>query len=159
MAENVEQPSEGTGMEAVEPLDGLLCFAIYSTGFAFNRVYKPLLEKLGLTYPQYLVVALLQNHEDRTVGELGDQLFLESSTLTPLVKRLETGGIVTRRRDGTDERVVRVSLTEKGRGIAQEAACLPEQILEATGLSADELQAMQQRLSALRSTLRAAGQG
>jgi len=139
-----------------DPLDGYLCFAVYSTGLAFNRVYKPLLDELGLTYPQYLAVVSLGDRDAQTVGELGDRLFLESNTLTPLIKRLEAAGLVTRRRDTEDERVVRVSLTEKGRGVAEQGACLPEKILAATGMSLHELQEIERTLVRLRGNLRAA---
>ncbi|MCW5689006.1 MAG: MarR family transcriptional regulator, partial [Pseudolabrys sp.] len=99
----------------------LLCFAIYSAGHAFNRVYKPLLDKLGLTYPQYLVMVALWAENDQTVGQIGDTLFLESSTLTPLLKRLEGLGLLTRRRDPEDERQVRLCLTDKGDALRKQS--------------------------------------
>lgn len=136
------------------PLNDFLCFAVYSTGLALNRVYKPILDHLGLTYPQYLAMVALGEKDDRTVGELGDQLFLESNTLTPLIKRLEANGLVTRRRDSADERLVRVSLTEKGRRLAQDTACVPEKLLEATGLSLKEIADLQRALVGLRENLR-----
>ena len=89
-------------------LDEFLCFAVYSASHAFNRVYKPLLDKLGLTYPQYLAMVVLWEHGDQTVGSLGEKLFLESSTLTPMLKRLEVMGYIARVRDAIDERQVRV---------------------------------------------------
>ncbi len=135
-------------------LDAFLCFGVYSTGLAFNKVYKPLLDALGLTYPQYLVMVALWQRDDQTVGELGEQLFLESNTLTPLLKRLETGGFVARRRDSADERVVRVTLTDQGRATAERAACVPDRILEAAGVSAEELARVQQALVAIRDNLR-----
>jgi DNA-binding MarR family transcriptional regulator len=135
-------------------LDDFLCFAVYSTGLAFNRVYKPLLDRLGLTYSQYLVIVVLRDEDDQTVSALGEKLFLESNTLTPLIKRLEAAGLVTRRRDSVDERVVRVSLTEKGRGVAAEAGCVPEEILAATGLPLEQLVDMRKGLTALRENLR-----
>ena len=96
-----------TGPAAASPalrLDNFLCFAVYTAGHAFNRLYKPLLEALGLTYPQYLAMVALWEKDDQTVGELGEKLFLESNTLTPLLKRLEGMGLVTRVRDKADER-------------------------------------------------------
>ena len=93
----------------------LLCFAIYSAGHAFNRVYKPLLDALGVTYPQYLVLVALWTKDDRTVSELGTQLYLESSTLTPLLKRLEAMGYVTRTRDPDDERQVACGSPKRAR--------------------------------------------
>ena len=98
-------------------LSEFLCFAVYSASHAFNRVYKPLLDELGLTYPQYLAMVLLWERDDQTVGSLGEKLFLESSTLTPLLKRLEALGHIRRTRDPNDERQVRVRLTDKGRAI------------------------------------------
>lgn len=139
-----------------DPMEGFLCFAVYSTGLLFNRVYKPLLDELGLTYPQYLAMILLHQQDNQTVGELGEKLFLESNTLTPLIKRLEVAGFVTRRRDTADERVVRVSLTDKGRNVSERAACLPEEILKATGVSAQELAKVQKALVTIRGNLRAA---
>src|SRR5271156_2132964 len=96
-------------------LDDFLCFAIYSTNLAVNRLNKPVLDELGLTYPQYIVLVALCEQDDQTVGGLGDKLFLDSSTLTPLLKRLETMGHLTRQRDPEDERQVRVRLTPQGR--------------------------------------------
>ncbi|WHO40582.1 MarR family transcriptional regulator [Sphingobium sp. AP49] len=138
-------------------LDDFLCFGVYSTGLAFNRLYKPLLDRYGITYPQYLVMVALARRDDQTVGELGGQLFLESNTLTPLIKRLETAGLVDRRRDSADERVVRVRLTSQGRGVTQEAsACVPEEILRASGLSVEEAMALNKALVALRGHLQGA---
>ncbi|MBS0535367.1 MAG: MarR family transcriptional regulator [Proteobacteria bacterium] len=115
----------------------LLCFAIYSTGHAFNRVYKPLLDALGLTYPQYLVMVALWAENDQTVGQLGDRLFLESSTLTPLLKRLEALGFLTRKRDPEDERQVRLRLTDKGANLRKKARDVGGCIIEAVGLSGE----------------------
>jgi DNA-binding MarR family transcriptional regulator len=116
-------------------------------------VYKPLLEALDLTYPQYLVMVALWAKDDLTVGNLGDKLFLESSTLTPLLKRLEGMGYITRNRDPTDERQVRVSLTKAGAALRAKARDIPECILEATGLSADGLRRLQADISAVRDNL------
>jgi DNA-binding MarR family transcriptional regulator len=137
-------------------LDRFLCFAVYSTGLAFNRVYKPLLDLLDLTYPQYLAMVALWQEDGQTVSQLGDKLFLESNTLTPLIKRLEVAGFVNRRRDTKDERVVRVSLTDAGRALAEQAACLPEQILTATGVTPAQLGEMHTALTALRTNLQTA---
>lgn len=137
------------------PLDGFLCFAAYSTSLAFNRLYKIVLDELGLTYPQYLVIVALLHRDGQTVSEIGEQLFLESNTLTPLIKRLESAGLVTRRRDSADERVVRVSLTAQGRGLADRIACVPSDVLKATGMTVEELVALQKGLSRLGDNLRA----
>jgi MarR family transcriptional regulator, organic hydroperoxide resistance regulator len=142
--------------ELVDATDRLLCFTVYSTGLAFNRVYKPILEEFGLTYPQYLVLQLLNARDGRTVGELGEALFLESSTLTPLIKRLESAGLVARERDSADERVVRVSLTKKGARVNEKCECVPEKILAASGMSVEELIKIQKALLALRDNLRVA---
>lgn len=109
-------------------LDAFVCFAIYSANGAFNRAYKPALDAIGLTYPQYVTMVALWAKDDVTVGELGDRLFLESNTLTPLLKRLEGAGFVTRRRDPADERQVRIQLTEAGRALKERAKEVPQTI-------------------------------
>ena len=143
---------------ASKPIDPLrlsefLCFTVYSAGHAFNRVYKPLLDQLGLTYPQYLVMVLLWEQDDQTVGSLCEKLFLESSTLTPLLKRLEALGDVKRARDPVDERQVRVRLTDKGRALREKARQIPDCILAASGLEIDGLRRLQSEIVALRSSL------
>src|SRR5438132_6813705 len=102
-------------------LDQQLCFALYSTMLGLNKVYRALLKDLGLTYPQYLVMLVLWERDDLTVSEIGERLFLDSPTLTPLLKRLETAGFVARNRSGTDERQVIVSLTTAGRRLRSRA--------------------------------------
>lgn len=137
------------------PLDlgEFLCFAIYSANHAFNRVYKPLLEELGLTYPQYIAMVLLWERDGQTVGELGERLFLESNTLTPLLKRLETLGYIKRSRDPADERLVRVRLTESGRTLRAKALHIPGCILAASGLDAKKAKQLLTGIAALRHTL------
>jgi MarR family transcriptional regulator, organic hydroperoxide resistance regulator len=137
--------------------EDLLCFAVYSTAHAFNRVYKPLLDELGLTYPQYLVMVSLWTRDDQTVGELGETLLLESNTLTPLLKRLETIGYLTRHRDPSDERQVRVQLTNAGRALHRKARNIPRCILKATGLSLADLRRLEREISALRQSLLKSG--
>ncbi|WP_454743088.1 MarR family winged helix-turn-helix transcriptional regulator [Cupriavidus necator] len=134
-------------------LDRQLCFALYSTSLAMTKLYKPLLSELGLTYPQYLVMLVLWEAETLTVSELGARLALDSGTLTPLLKRLETAGLVTRARDAADERRVLVNLTTAGRVLRQAATRIPEQMLCATQCPVEEIQALTQRLHSLRSTL------
>src|SRR5258707_15495726 len=134
-------------------LGEFLCFAVYSPCHAFNRVYKPLLDELGLTYPQYLAMVLLWEQDNQTVGSLGEKLFLESSTLTPVLKRLEASGHVKRTRDPDDERQVRVRLTDSGRAIREKAREVPGCILEASGLDMNELLRLQSEIVALRNTL------
>ena len=137
-------------------LGGFLCFAVYSASHAFNRVYKPLLDALGLTYPQYLVMVALWEQDDQTVGALGAKLFLESSTLTPLLKRLEAQGRITRTRDPLDERQVRVRLTSVGQALRERAADVPSCVLAASGLDLSNLQRLQSEVTALRDSLEAA---
>jgi MarR family transcriptional regulator, organic hydroperoxide resistance regulator len=134
-------------------LDDLLCFAIHSAGFAFNRIYRRPLQRLGLTYPQYLVMIALWGGEGATVGQLGEQLALETSTLTPLLKRLEAMGLVTRRRSEADERRVMVALTEKGRALRKQAADVTGCIAESAGLPLAKLAKLTRDIRALRANL------
>jgi DNA-binding MarR family transcriptional regulator len=131
-------------------LDGQLCFALYSASLATTRLYKPLLAPLGLTYPQYLALLVLWEHGDQNVGALGEKLFLDSGTLTPLLKRMESAGWLTRTRAADDERRVVVSLTPAGRALRQRARIVPQQLAAATGCTASELVTLTQRLQALR---------
>ena len=137
-------------------LDNQLCFAVYSTSLAMTRLYKPLLDKLDLTYPQYLVMLALWERDGVMVSELGTQLSLDSGTLTPLLKRLENIGHVCRLRDVTDERRVRVTLTPSGRALKRQAIELPACILAASQCSIDELSALTKQLQQLRNRLKAA---
>jgi MarR family transcriptional regulator, organic hydroperoxide resistance regulator len=134
-------------------LDEFLCFAVYSLGHAFNRAYKPLLEALGLTYPQYVAMVVLWERDDRTVSELGDKLHLDSGTLTPLLKRLEAAGLVQRERDIEDERQVRIRLTRAGQALKEKARAIPEAILCATGRPRPELRTLNEQLLRLRDQL------
>jgi DNA-binding MarR family transcriptional regulator len=141
-------------------LSNQLCFAIYSTAHAFNRVYKPLLDRLGLTYPQYLVMLVLWERDGLAVKEIGERLFLDSGTLTPLLKRLETAHLVKRTRSSADERQVLVALTAQGVALRDKAKAVPLAIFAATGCGLGELQALQKNLVALRDQLNAAvGEG
>ncbi len=137
---------------ALEP-DDFICFAIYSAGHAFSRVYKPLLESLGVTYPQYLVLVALWRKDDQTVGNLGETLFLESSTLTPLLKRMEGLGLLARSRDPADERLVRVRLTRKGAAFREKASDFPSCVDAATGLSRDALRKLRTDILRVRKAL------
>ena len=134
-------------------LDEFLCFAVYSLNHAFTRVYKPLLDQLRLTYPQYLVMVLLWENDAQTVGELSRRLSLKSSTLTPLLKRLEASGHVARSRNPADERQVRISSTPSGRVLRQKALDVPRCILKATGMTGDELGRLRGQIAALQATL------
>jgi DNA-binding MarR family transcriptional regulator len=144
------QPADPSDAQS---LDDFLCFAIYSTNLAVNRLNKPVLDELGLTYLQYVALVLLYEHNDQTVSSLSDKLFLESSTLTPLLKRLEAMGHVTRQRDPQDERVVKVNITPKGRKVREKALDYREQLVEKMGLSATDFQNLREELVKLRTNL------
>ena len=133
-----------------------LCFALYSTAHAFNRLYKPLLEPLGLTYPQYLVMMVLWEQDGIPVKNLGERLMLDSGTLTPLLKRLESMGLVTRKRDTSDERQVLITLTEKGHYLQKTALSVPAAVGCAVDLDEPTLHALKSELAALRTRLLAA---
>jgi MarR family transcriptional regulator, organic hydroperoxide resistance regulator len=137
-------------------LDNQICFAIYSTAHAFNRVYKPLLDRLGLTYPQYLVMLVLWERDGVPVKEIGERLYLDSGTLTPLLKRLEQAGLIKRTRSTEDERQVLVSLTSHGQALKDKARAVPPSILAASQCSIAELSAVKNEIVALRNRLNAA---
>ncbi|MEO5737376.1 MAG: MarR family transcriptional regulator [Variovorax sp.] len=137
-------------------LDNQLCFAVYSASLAMTRLYKPLLEKLNLTYPQYLVMLALWERDGLMVSELGTQLSLDSGTLTPLLKRLETNGLVSRLRDVADERRVHITLTPAGRKLKAQAASVPGCLLAASQCSISELMGLTRQLQALRDRVKAA---
>src|SRR5215471_12081518 len=122
----------------IRALDDFLCFAVYTANLAINRALKPVLDELGLTYLQYIVLVALYEQDDQTVGSLGDKLFLDSSTLTPLLKRMEAMGHLTRQRDPEDERQVRVRLTAQGRGLREQAFAYRGGMIDAMGLSRTE---------------------
>ncbi|MDC7683844.1 MarR family transcriptional regulator [Asticcacaulis sp. BYS171W] len=135
-------------------LDNQICFAIHSAAHAFAQAYKPLLEPLGLTYPQYLVMLLLWEKDDRSVSELGAPLFLDSGTLTPLLKRLQTQGLINRNRDAKDERVMRITLTEAGKALAEKAAGIPTAMLCAMKGDLGHLTTLRDQVKALGQALR-----
>jgi len=132
------------------PLDDQLCFAVYSAGMAIQRAYKPLLDGLGLTYPQYLVLNVLWREDGQTVGGIAERLALESSTLTPLLKRLEAAGLVRRTRNPDNERQVMVELTGRGRDLRARAGCLGEALLAASGQSPAQLAELNRDIKRLR---------
>jgi DNA-binding MarR family transcriptional regulator len=134
-------------------LDDQLCFALYAASIAMNRIYKPMLDDMGITYPQYLALNALWECDDLTVSGIAARLALDPSTVTPLVKRLEAAGFVTRRRDPDDERQVRVTLTEVGLALGVEGDCLNEAMAERTGLSVADTRALTANLHALRAAL------
>lgn len=134
-------------------LDNFICFAVYTVRHALNRVYKPLLDTLGLTYPQYLAMVALWERDGQTVAGLGEKLFLESSTLIPLLKRLETAGYVSRERSKDDERVVVLRLTDEGKRLKEKAIGIPGCIAAASGRDAVDLTRLQAEIVALREAL------
>jgi len=131
-------------------LDHQLCFALYSASLAMTKFYKPLLDPLGLTYPQYLVMLVLWEADGITVSQLGERVALDSGTLTPLLKRLEASDLVRRLRDTADERRVMLQLTPVGRALKSRAMAVPESMACASGCALDELAALTARLKALR---------
>jgi DNA-binding MarR family transcriptional regulator len=137
-------------------LGNQLCFAVYSTAHAFNRFYKPMLDRLGLTYPQYLAMLVLWEEDGLPVKEIGERLFLDSGTLTPLLKRLEAAGLVKRTRSTEDERQVIVALTAQGEALKEKARSLPLSILAASECSVAELAALKKEVEQLRDKLNAA---
>jgi MarR family transcriptional regulator, organic hydroperoxide resistance regulator len=142
----------GTGKNTAK-LGDFMCFAIYTTNLAYSRVYKPVLEKLGLTYPQYVAIICLWEEDNQTVKSLSEKLFLEPSTITPMLKRLETMGFVRRERDTEDERSVRVSLTDAGRQLREKAFDYREVTAKASGLSPEEFRVLQKAIVNLRTNL------
>ena len=134
-------------------LDRQVCFALYSASRAATAVYRPVLEDLGLTYPQYLVMLVLWESEPTGVKELGAELGLDSGTLSPLLKRLEGMGLVERRRSGEDERRVAVHLTPAGRALSSKANAIPQRLAEAAGLSDVELEQLRGTLERLTAAL------
>jgi DNA-binding MarR family transcriptional regulator len=136
-------------------LDNQLCFALYSASLAMTRLYKPLLDELSLTYPQYLALLVLWEQDGVTVSHLGERLSLDSGTLTPLLKRMEAQGLVSRLRDVEDERRVRVTLTPAGRKLKARAARIPGCVLAASQCSVPELISLTQQVQALRQRLSA----
>src|SRR5436853_7120269 len=136
-------------------LGNQLCFAVYSTAHAFNRVYKPLLDRLGLTYPQYLVMLVLWERDDVPVKDIGERLYLDSGTLTPLLKRLEAADLVKRTRSTEDERQVLIALTPQGQALREKARAVPRSILAASACSLTELSMMKNEIVALRDRLNA----
>lgn len=150
MSEQSEQAAPGVNMLA---LDNQFCFALYSASHAMTKTYKPMLDKLGLTYPQYLVMLVLWEHDAILVKEIGARLFLDSGTLTPLLKRLEANGLVSRTRDPHDERQVRIALSDQGRALRIQAMDIPPQVLCASGQEVAALGKLRADLTQVRDDL------
>lgn len=144
-------------MESDLDLDRQVCFALYSASRSLTALYRPLLGRLGLTYPQYLVMLVLWERGDVTVKRLGEALMLDSGTLSPLLKRLESAGLVTRRRDPGDERSVVVALTPSGSSMRQQASSIPRTIVNATGVPLRELLQLRDTLRSITATVSSKG--
>jgi DNA-binding MarR family transcriptional regulator len=155
MTKGPKAASENAKADDVLKLDSQLCFAVYAAAHAFTATYKPLLEPLGLTYPQYLVMLVLWQENGVTVSAIGNRLGLDSGTLTPLLKRLEAAGLVSRIRDAADARQVRITLTAPGRALKQRAKGIPQGLLCASGMSLGEATALRGKLESLAANLRA----
>lgn len=140
-------------MDRTLKIDDLLCFSLYSANHALTRLYRPLLAPLGLTYPQYLVLVALWEQDEQKVRDLGKRLDLETNTLTPLLKRMESAGYLTRRRNPEDERSLIVSLTDKGQALQAEAQEISTCVIEAMGGDLNELIELRDRVNALRARL------
>lgn len=139
------------------PPSDMLCFSLYSATLAMQQAYRPLLEPLGLTYPQYLVLSALWTFDaPPTVGEITRTVQLESNTLTPLLKRLEAMGLLERNRDPADERQVRVALTAEGEDMRGRTAGIPARIAEKTGLTLPQIETLREEVAALSRRLRSA---
>lgn len=146
------QQALAPGINQLE-LELQFCFALYSASHAMTKRYKPMLDALGLTYPQYLVMLVLWEQDGILVKDIGARLFLDSGTLTPLLKRLEANGLVSRNRDPEDERQVRILLTAQGKALREQAAGIPEQVLCASGEALDSLCNMRDDLARVRNYL------
>lgn len=142
-------PSAGAPLELGE----FLCFAVYSASHAFNRVYQPLLKRVDLTYPQFIALVLLWEQDGQTVRELGQKLYLQSNTLTPMLKRLESLGYIERSRDAADERQVRINLTASGRNLRAKASEIVRRVRDATGLKEGRVKELTTEIDALRGSL------
>ncbi len=134
-------------------LEDQLCFSLYAAGLAMNKVYRKLLRTLGLTYPQYLVMMVLWEHDELTVSGIGERLFLDSATLTPLLKRIESAGLITRLRAANDERQVIIALTRKGLLLKQQMRSVPEQVFCAAECTPTQLRLCKSQLDMLRTNL------
>jgi DNA-binding MarR family transcriptional regulator len=148
-------PNKTDTVDAMLQLDNQLCFALYSTSLAMTKLYKPMLEEMGLTYPQYLAMLVLWEQDGLTVSELGERLYLDSGTLTPLLKRMEAAGLLSRIRAVQDERRVHITLTAAGRALKAKAAKIPGCIMSATQCSIPELVSLTQQVQSFRKRLTA----
>ena len=135
------------------PLEDQFCFSLYAANMAVGRTYKPMLDALGITYPQYLVLHALWEEDGRTIGAIAQRLTLESSTGTPLVKRLEVAGLVERARNPADERQVQVRLSQRGHDMRDRCACLGDDLIAKSGMTMDELAMLRSQVETFRSRI------
>jgi DNA-binding MarR family transcriptional regulator len=135
------------------PLDDQICFTLYATSIAVGRTYKPLLDSLGITYPQYLVLCAIGEGGETTVGSIAERLWLDPSTVTPLVKRMEATDLVARERGRSDERRVHVRLTEYGRSVLVKCNCLGEELIERSGMTLEQLNLLNRKIQRLHHAL------
>ncbi|MCA1054957.1 MarR family transcriptional regulator [Rossellomorea aquimaris] len=142
-------------MDDVLLLENQICFKIYTAEREITKLYRSLLEEIGVTYPQYLALLVLWEKEKITVKELGKKLFLDSGTLTPMLKRMENNGLLIRERSKEDERSVIISLTEKGAGLKEKASCIPSRLLENLDMDTSELEQFNQTLTTVLGKLKA----
>jgi DNA-binding MarR family transcriptional regulator len=142
-------------MNRVKRLEEMPCYAIYSAGLAIQRTYKPLLDELGITYPQFLLLNVLWEEDHLTVGEISERLGIESSTLTPLLKRLQVAGLVERTRNPADERQVFVELTERSKALEERGACLGPEVFGDAGIAVERIFRIRDEVKALRDALNA----
>jgi len=150
---SISSPTKMPRARDLQRLDHQLCFALYSSSLVMTKLYKPVLGALGLTYPQYLVLLVLWETDAIGVGELGERLYLDSGTLTPLLKRMEAAGLLARERAASDERRVIVTLTVAGRALRRKAESVPMQVACATGCKLDEISQLTAQLQALRANV------
>ena len=149
-------PSKTISVDQALRLDNQVCFALYSASHAMSKAYKPHLDALGLTYPQYVAMLVLWEQDGLTVSEIGERLYLDSGTLTPLLKRLEGAGYISRLRDTADERRVLIQLTATGRKLKSKAVDIPSCMFETMQCSINELSALTRQVQELRDRLQAA---
>jgi DNA-binding MarR family transcriptional regulator len=152
---NIKTQSSPQSSNPAQLLDNQLCFSLYSASLAMTKLYKPLLEALDLTYPQYLVMLVLWERDDLSVSALGDRLSLDSGTLTPLLKRMETAGLLVRQRSSEDERRVHVCLSPAGQQLQVQAAHIPGCVVAQSGLPLSDLFALNQQIKTLRTAMHA----
>lgn len=135
------------------PLANQICFTLYATSMAINRTYKPMLDEMGITYPQYLMLSVLGEEDGLTIGAIANRLALDSSTITPSIKRLERAGLVSRLRSQQDERQVQARLTDAGRALLTKCDCLGDALIDRSGMTAEQVEALNQEVQSLRDAL------